>query len=288
MGAQLINGQSLAENILTNVATAVGQSRTKPKLVSIVIGHDLKSHKFVDLKEKNAHSVGINFEKKTYPNNFDPRMVMEYVHEKNADPSVHGIMIQLPLPKEYSRHQLLKKIHPFKDVDCLHPKNLGLLLEGHPTFISPVVLAVLDTISTTKKYPTLPFKTHFQDLPLPNLTAVPITVIGSGFLVGKPLFAMLTNLGATVTVVNEHTLNIGNFTRVSEIVITGTNQSNVIQPTDITNGSVLIDVGHDFDANKFLDLDIFLSKTPGGVGPLTVAHLLQNTFLASQNNLPQD
>jgi len=285
MPAQVIEGRQLADRTLTELKGQIQKDQLQSKLVSIVIGGDRLSHKFVDLKAEAAASIGVAFEKKSFPDDFDAGMILDFIREKNSDNQIHGIVIQLPVPKTYHQHQLLKAIHPFKDVDCLHPKNLGLLLEGHAAVLPPVVLAVLEVIRSTGKFGERSYSYHNgkTTITIPDLTGVHITLVGTGILVGKPLAAFLINQNATVSLVNEYTRDPSSLTRTSPIVITGTNQANVLQPDNVADGTILIDVGRDLETDRFLTKDIFFCKNPGGIGPLTVAYLLQNTILVARN-----
>lgn len=261
---QVVNGRSIAQDIKEKLRAEVSEIKSQkdsiPGLVSIVVGDDPESHKFVDLKGKAAERVGVNFTKKAYPKNFDPRLVVEYIQEKNADPAVHGILVQLPLPDGFDRTQILKTIHPYKDVDVLHPKNLGLLIQGESVFISPVVQAVERVIGDPR--------------------GKNITIVGAGLLVGKPLAVRLINLGATVTVANEFTQNLAEITRKAEILISATGQKNLIVKKHVREGATVIDAARDVDLNSVTGKAAILSPSPGGIGPLTVAYLLKNTVLS--------
>lgn len=281
MAAQRINGREIADQILVKTKELLKTSSSQVGLTSIVIGNNKLSHFFADLKGKTANSIGMRFEKKSFPEHFSPALILEQIHQRNADNSMHGIVIQLPLPSEYRRHMFLKAVHPYKDVDCLHPKNIGLMVEGHPVFLPPVVLAVLETIKATGKYPTKRVDYFSHPIDVPDLTGVPIAVIGAGILVGHPLMAYLPHLGATVTLLHEHSTDIERYTKLADIVITGTNGSDVLQPDQVAEGSIIIPVGNDIDEEKFESKHLFISPNRGGIGPLTIAHLLRNTVLAT-------
>ncbi|MCA9392491.1 bifunctional 5,10-methylenetetrahydrofolate dehydrogenase/5,10-methenyltetrahydrofolate cyclohydrolase [candidate division WWE3 bacterium] len=283
MAAQLIDGKERSITLLEQMRDEVSSLEQKPGLASIVVGNDPNSHLYVDIKKRTAEEIGLHFQKFSYPTNFEASLVAQQIQELNADAGIHGILIQLPLPPQYNRSDILKQVHPFKDVDVLHPKNLGLLMEGSPRFLSPVVRAVNDAIMLTGKYPVTRFDTQKEEIEIADLTGVNVTLVGSGLLVGRPLAQFLSLIKATVTIVNEETQNLTQHTKSADIIVTGTNSSDVLQPEDVTDGSILIDVGYDIIADKFMDKDIFLSKNPGGIGPLTVAYLLKNTITASKN-----
>lgn len=284
MVAQLIDGKVLAEEVLADISKAVESARIKPGISTVIVGNDPASYKYVEIKGKAAARIGINFTKKSFPATFSPERVIEYIEQQNADLNVHGILLQLPLPSNFNRYQILKHIHPFKDVDALHPKNLGLLLEGTPQFYSPVIQAVNRVLTSTNKYSPKVINTPYDEISTVDLTGVNIVIIGSGLLVGKPLSLFFMQQGATVTVVNEFTADKTGFTKNADIVITGTNQKDILQPDEVRDGSIVIDVGGDLVGEKFFDRDIILSKTPGGVGPLTVSYLMKNVLLAANHN----
>jgi len=277
MVADILNGKKRAQEILDILSDNSSHNRTM-KLASIVVGNDKQSQYFSDLKLKKAHEIGLSGIKKSFPESFDPRKVVTYIHELNDDRNIIGIVPQLPLPPQFDRASVLKTIHPFKDIDCLHPKNLGLLLEGSYTFISPVVLAIMEQIVLSKKYESKTIPYLSTSIELPDLTGIPICIVGTGLLVGKPLTAFLLNQGATITVIDEHTPNPFEHTQKADIVVTGTNASDVLTADAITDGTVVIDVGNDINAELFLSKEIFLSTNPGGVGPLTVSYLLFNAI----------
>lgn len=279
MAAQLIDGNRIAQPYLDNIAEQTRKHGKHPGLKSIIIGDNENSRKYTQIKAKTAQQVGINFTSKAFPAAFDPGKIIEHIQQLNDDKTVAGIILQLPLPEQYLRSRFLKKIHPFKDADCMHPKNLGLLLEGSPFLLSPVLLAVLAIINFTQRYPVRDFSTNFETLSIPVLRDVKVTIVGAGFLVGRPLAVFLMNIGATVTIVNQFTSKIKTYTIPADIIITGTDQKNVLTPNQIRDGTLVIDVGNDLDADQFQQRDIILSSHPGGIGPVSVAFLLRNTLL---------
>ena len=277
MAAQLIKGREHADKILTSLKQEIQENSFKPGLTSIVIGGDKLSHFFSNLKGTTAQSIGIRFQKKSFPDQFPPAKIQEYIAEQNANSENHGTVIQLPLPELYERHLLLKAVHPYKDVDCLHPKNLGLLLEGHPPFLPPVVLAVLEAIRSTEQFEERVIPYRDREIRIPELTGRSITLIGAGLLVGKPLLTFLPQLGATVTVTHQFTPSLKEYTAHADIIVTGTDTQDVLQPEDVRDGAVVIAVGNDIVTEKFVNKKIFLTPQRGGIGPLTIAYLLLNT-----------
>lgn len=275
MAAKIVDGKKIAQGIEDGLKTRVAESGRVPGLVSVIVGGDPSSHKFVDLKAAAAERVGMNFEKKAYPENFDPRLIINYIREKNADDSVDGIIVQLPLPDHFERVQILKSVHPFKDVDCLHPKNLGLLMMGAPVFVPPVVRAIHSVVETPRRG-------------VSTLRGKRITVVGAGLLVGRPLAVFLMNMGATVTVVNEFTKNLAQVTRETEVVISATGVKSLITAEHVAKGAMIIDAANDVDTDSVSQKVSVLVPSPGGIGPLTIAYLLQNTFEVFARGLAQN
>ncbi|NTV30517.1 bifunctional 5,10-methylenetetrahydrofolate dehydrogenase/5,10-methenyltetrahydrofolate cyclohydrolase [candidate division WWE3 bacterium] len=282
MALQLIDGKELSKTVLQQTQRLLQQSSRKPGLVSVVIGNDKLSHFFSDLKGKTAQKAGLTFQKVSYPDNFDPERILTHIQQLNSQHTIHGIVVQLPLPSSYKRHVILKSVHPYKDVDCLHPKNMGLMLEGNPVFLPPVVLAVIDAINATKKYPIKSIEYLNQEYTVPDLSGVPVTLIGGGILVGQPLATYLPFLGATVTLVNEYSTNTDFYLRNAQIIVTGTNASDVLEPTAVSPGTVILPVADDVIIEKFSTYDVFMTPNPGGIGPLTIAHLIRNTALSCE------
>lgn len=293
----LIDGKKIAGEIEGRLREEIEKFREEkgsvPGLLSLVVGDDRESHKFIRLKEQAAQRVGINFIKKCYPAGFDPGKVVEYIKEQNANPLVHGILVQLPLPLHFDTVKILKTIHPYKDVDALHPKNLGLLVQNQPIFISPVIRAILCVLGRAHhllagESPAVPF--HLESigemgqLPSPEevafLRGARVVIVGGGLLVGKPLAIYLMNTGATVTVANRHTQNLPAVTRQAKILVSATGQKNLIGAEHVSEGAVVIDAARDVSRALVTGKAAVLSPSPGGVGPLTIAYLLANTVIS--------
>jgi len=284
MSALIIDGKAIALRIEADLKDRVkgSQERTGevPGLVSIVVGDDKQSHKFVSLKGRAAERVGVNFEKKVYPSSFDPRLIVNFIHQKNADEGVHGIIVQLPLPAGFDRVQLLKAVHPYKDVDCLHPKNLGLLMMGEPVFVPPVVQAVVAMISCAGQKAQGDRLVKHLMLNKLDLKGKEVALVGAGLLVGRPLAVYLMNQGATVSIANERTKGLAKITATADIVVSATGVRNLITADHIKEGAVVVDAAMDVDLESVEGKAAVVSPSPGGVGPLTVVYLLANTVEA--------
>ncbi len=285
MAAQILDGRKLAQKVRDQVKEELEKLNKKPGLATVIIGDNQDSHTYVNIKEKMAGRVGFSFVKKAFPATFEPKKIIDEIQELNSKKEINGIIIQLPLPENFKRHLILKQVHPFKDVDALHPKNLGLLVEGHPTFLSPFTLGVIDLINAAGIYKTKTVDIGFyRGLELPNLKGTKIALIGNGLLVGRPLSIFFAQQHATVSVINTSTTNPSSILKDADIIITGTRGKDVLDPNDVKDSAIVISGGNDIDDEKFSDRDIFLAPSIGGIGPLTVAYLLFNTLLSAKRS----
>lgn len=281
MAVQKVNGQQLATEVNQETRQILSHYQYTPEIVDILIGDNQESHTYVNLKEAAAHKVGIRFHKKVYPQSFSPKMILEYIREQNANNKIHGILIQLPVPQPLDQTTLLKAIHPYKDIDALHPKNMGLLVHGNPTFLSPIILSTLKILKSTNRFPTKTIEYLGIELEVPDLTKETIAIVGNGLLVGKPLLAYLAHEQVTTILITPETQNPEDLLKKASIIITGTNSNNVLNPLHVNNDTIVIDVGMDVDFSRFEGKKITASMNPGGIGPITVAYLLYNAALSA-------
>ena len=287
----IFDGKALAGEKEKVLAKRVEGFKTRtgitPKLVSFLVGDNPASKLYLRLKAEVAERVGIEFEKREFTPEAGLETILASVRQVNDDKSVHGIMIQLPLPKDLeivpplagSRHggrnwklEILGAIAPRKDVDCLTPENLGLLLMGEPRFLPATVRAIL-TIAQGSR------------LKAQGSNAI---IVGASNIVGKPLAIMLSTMGATVTVCRSTTGNLSDFTKGADILVSATGVPGLIKKEMIKRGAVVIDVGApkpDVDP-AVGEVASFLTPVPGGVGPLTVISLLENTLDAAERQTP--
>ncbi len=260
--AVIFDGQKLAQEKEKRLKAAVKKLKTKPKLAVVLVSDDPASRLYVELKKEAAERVGIDFELKKFGKSASEKEIIAYLQEKNADRTVSGIIIQLPLPKGLNELIIRRAIHPFKDVDCLHPKNLGMLLLGKPTYYPAAVKAVLEILLTRSR----------------SIKGREVVIVGASNLVGKPLAMVLSNLGATVTVCRSKTRDLASHTRRAEILITATGKAGLIKKEMVKKGAVVIDVGETKAdvAKEVAQVASLITPVPGGVGPLTVVSLLEN------------
>ena len=269
---KIIDGKKLAQEKREKLEEKVSVLKKKlgrpPKLVSLMIGENKASRLYLSLKEKAAQELGITFEKKIFSSQTEPGEIYRLISNLNRKKKVTGILIQLPLPKKFDPFWLVSKIDPEKDVDCLTPENLGLLLLNKPIFLPAVVKAVSLILESEKI----------------KLKGKKMVIVGAGRFVGQPLAIYFKNLGATVVLCDEETRNLEEWTKKGEILISATGVPGLIKKEMVKKGAFVIDVGSpqpdlDFDAVK--KVAALVTPVPGGVGPLTIICLLENLLLAA-------
>lgn len=276
MPANLIKGKSVAEKIEAEVKKRVlklNKKGIKVNLDVILVGNNLASETYVKRKSEAALRVGIEFKLHKFPASISKAELISNI--KNIQKRTDGILIQLPLPEKLYSAEVLNAIDPNKDVDCLTHDNLGrLVLQSN--YIAPPTPAAALTI--------------LKELNI-SLKGKNITLIGTGALVGKPLAIMLVNEGASVTTCNIYTRNIEKKCQGADIIITGVGKKDLVRGNMVKDGAVVIDTGFVYENGKLMgDVNFeevsrvagHLSPTPGGIGPVTVAQLLQNTVICAE------
>jgi len=279
MTARVIDGVKLAATIRENVAqraaalTAVG---IKPGLAVILIGSDSASQVYVRNKVAACEKAGLYSVMEQYDANMTQEALLSRIKELNADPSIHGILVQLPLPAHIDAHLVIETIAAQKDVDGFHVSNAGLLMTGKPLFRPCTPYGVMKMLEA-------------EQVPLRGAVAV---VIGASNIVGKPMAMLLQSAGATVTICNSKTKDLGWHTRHADILVVATGKPKMIDASMVKAGAIVIDVGINRGADGKLcgDVDFDSVKTvagaitpvPGGVGPMTIAMLLVNTLEAAE------
>ena len=267
----LLEGKKIADKILENLKKEVRKNNLSLKLVAILVGKNSASEIFIRQKEKACQKVGINFELIKFSENISFNKLKNEIEKICKNNLNSGIIIQLPLPKKFKdkEQELLNIIPPLKDVDVLSETNLGKFYTGSLKILPPTVNAVFYLF---KKYKI-------------TLKGKKILIIGSGKLVGFPLSIWLLQKKATISVINEFTKSISYFTKNADIIISGVGKAELIKGYMVKNGVTIIDIGTSFKNKKIIgDADIksvskkvkFITPTPHGVGPLTVACLIEN------------
>lgn len=291
MTAQIIDGKTISEQVNRETASLtaalIAQCGARPGIAVIVVGDDPASHVYVSSKEKRAQELGFHSVKITMPATTSQAALLAEIAKLNADPLVHGILVQSPPPKHIDEKAVILAIDPAKDVDCFHPFNVGKLLIGETDGFMPctpwgvMVLLKRSGINPAGKH---------------------AVVVGRSNIVGKPMMALLmqkaAGADATVTVCHSRTPDIAAFTRQADIVVAAIGKANFLKAEMIKPGAVVIDVG----INRIADASTksgfrlvgdvayaecaakagAITPVPGGVGPMTIAMLMRNTLRACQ------
>lgn len=272
----LIDGKAVAKKV--NQATQVEVAKLvergiQPGIVVIIVGADPASQIYVRNKNRKAEKLGMHSIVRELPDTTTQAELLSIIAEYNVDPSIHGILVQSPLPKQINEPLVTMAIDPKKDVDGFHPTNIGKLLTNYPGNY-PVANTPRGIMTMLAAY----------DIDPAGKTAV---VIGRSTIVGKPMAALLTNANATVTIAHSRTKDLKAVARTADILVVATGIAHLITGDDIKPGATVIDVGMDRDATGKLvgDVDFdtaqgiagAITPVPGGVGPMTIATLMQTT-----------
>ncbi|WP_434329404.1 bifunctional 5,10-methylenetetrahydrofolate dehydrogenase/5,10-methenyltetrahydrofolate cyclohydrolase [Mycoplasma capricolum subsp. capricolum] len=245
----------------------------KPKLAVILIGNDQASELYVSNKIKACNLVGIESMLLRFDENITSQTLSDQISQLNNDQLVDAILLQLPLPKHLNEQMFLQAITPLKDVDGFHYINQGKMLEGYDTIYPCTPIGIINLL---KAYNI-------------DVKSKDITIIGTSNIVGKPLAIMLSNMGATISMCNKNTKSLKKYTKISDIVISATGKQFIITKDMIKKNAIVIDVGiirdpitnkivGDVDFENVKELCSYITPVPGGVGPMTVAMLLENTL----------
>lgn len=283
MPARIIDGKLIAqqsrEALALQVAEFTGATGVTPRLAAVLVGDDPASQVYVSSKQKACASVGMASDLFRLPATTTQAELLELVDRLNHDPSIHGILVQLPLPSHIDPEAVLDATHPMKDVDCFHAENVGLLIQGRPRYLpcTPHGVQVLLEASGV------------------STDGAHVVVLGRSDIVGKPLANLLALKGpggnATVTLCHSRTRNIASFTRQADILVAAIGQPLFVKADMVREGAVVIDVGTNRLDGKLVGDVAFhevsekaaaITPVPGGVGPMTIAMLLKNTLTAAR------
>ncbi len=272
-----IQGKLIAQNILDSLKTRVSKLRRPPALSVVLVGNDPASEKYISQKEKAASHVGVDFSLHRFPSNISLEQLTEEVIRTQLRSD--AIIVQLPLPKQIGKKyvsEVLDEIDPDKDADCLSSAAIGRVVRGHSKILPPTAGAVLEIL-----------KQHEVEI-----SGAHVVIVGQGQLVGKPVAAAFMNLDATITVCGIATKNLASHLKKADIIISGTGQAGLITADMVNKGAVVIDAGTSFVDGKLSgDVDFekvskkasLITPVPGGVGPLTVAKLLENVVIMAES-----
>lgn len=278
MSAQIIDGKAVADALrgeLARRAEELKKRGVEPALAVILVGDDPASQVYVRNKEKACKKAGIRSIMKRLPADTSQEALEREVTALNEDASVHGILVQLPLPKHLNEQRVLDLIDPRKDVDGFHPVNSGRLLNGQPGFVPCTPKGALYLIERTGT----------------NIAGKHAVVVGRSNIVGKPMALLLLQKHATVTICHSRTQDLGSITRQADILVVAVGRPNFVTGDMIKPGAVVIDVGinrledgltGDVDFASAQEVAGAITPVPGGVGPMTIAMLLSNTLDAAE------
>ena len=268
-----MDGKALAERIRGEIAQEV-RELGEIGLATVLVGDDPASDIYIRLKHKAAAEVGINAKDIRLASQTTEDELLGQVAELNADESIDGLLVQLPLPDHIDEARVIRAIDPLKDVDGLHPLNFGQLVLGSPAHVGATPVGVMRLLEE-------------YDVPLEGARAV---VVGRSDIVGKPAALLLLHANATVTVCHSRTRDLGSVTREADVLVVAVGHTNVIGPDDVREGATVIDVGMNRgDEGVVGDVDPataeragLITPVPGGVGPMTIAMLLASAVKAAK------
>ena len=270
---EIIDGKKIQEEMIVELQETVKQLKTIPKLVIIQVGNYGPSNKYVAQKMKVGTSISIDVEHITFEEEIEEEIILKKIDELNNDKNVHGVMVQLPLPKHLDEDKIVNRVSSNKDVDGLTTTNIGNLFDGKNAFIPCTALGVMEL-----------FKRYNIDLKGKNAV-----ILGRSKLVGKPLIACLLNENATVTICHSKTENLSDITKNADILIVAIGKKYFVKQDMVKDDAVVIDVGINVEDGKIYgDVDFedvkektsYITPVPNGVGRMTVISLMNNVIKA--------
>jgi methylenetetrahydrofolate dehydrogenase (NADP+)/methenyltetrahydrofolate cyclohydrolase len=290
--ARILDGKAIAAEIRQELGSEITeftrQSGVTPCLAAVLVGDDPASEVYVRNKRRACEKTGVGSQMHRLATETTEDELLALISDLNAAADVHGILVQLPLPKQIDETRILDAVHPLKDVDSFHPENVGLVAQGRPRFLPCTPHGCLQIL-------------HRSGIEASGKHAV---VVGRSEIVGKPLASMLvqrnshlgpTAANATVTVCHSRTANLAEITRQADILVAAIGQPKFIRSDMVKPGATVIDVGinrtedglvGDVDFEAVAEIAGAITPVPGGVGPLTIAMLLANTLTAARLQSP--
>lgn len=278
MPAQRIDGKLIAKQVRQNVASQVesivSSNKRPPGLAVVIVGNDPASHVYVAHKRKACEEVGFHSKSYDLPTNTSQLELLELVDKLNDDDSVDGILVQLPLPAGLNAEQILERIHPHKDVDGFHPYNIGRLAQRIPALRPCTPKGIMTLIESTKR----------------TIKGLDAVIVGASNIVGRPMSLELLLAGCTVTTCHKFTKDLKHHVQQAELLVVAVGKAEFIPGDWIKPGAIVIDVGINRldDGSLVGDVEFseaeqkagWITPVPGGVGPMTVASLIENTLEA--------
>ncbi len=285
MSSALISGKEIGQEIRNELTERINTLKNQditPGLAVILVGNNSASKTYVSNKQKTCEALGMHSRLLSFESDLSENELIEAIHSLNHDPEIHGILVQLPLPKQITESKVLAAISPDKDVDGFHPINVGKMMLGQETFLPCTPYGVMKLL-------------EYSDVEIAGKHAV---VIGRSHIVGKPMGQLLLQKDATVTYAHSKTPNLKEITLQADILVVAVGRTKMITSDYVKDGAVVIDVGMNRDENNRLcgDVDFesvkdkasYITPVPGGVGPMTITMLMVNTVQSAENELRQD
>ena len=279
MVAKILDGKQIAKDYRQKLKEEVESLKEQgftPKLSVILVGNDGASQSYVNSKKKAAEKLGMISEIVHLDESTSEEEVLNELKRLNEDDSVSGILVQVPLPKQVSEQKIIESINPDKDVDGFHPTNIGKLYIDEQTFVPCTPLGIMELLS-------------HADIEIEGKEAV---IIGRSHIVGQPVYKLLLQKNATVTIMHSKTKDMHSHLKNADIIVSAVGQPGIVSKDDVKEGAVVIDVGNTPDENGKLKGDVdyddvkeiagAITPVPGGVGPMTITMVLNNTLLAEK------
>ena len=283
MTARILDGRAVANEVFAEVAAAVedrvAAGKPRPRLATVLVGDDPASAKYVELKQRNARSVGIESEDHRLPASTTTEQLLDLVERLNREPDVSGILVQQPAPRQVDMRRIIFALDPAKDVDGFHPINAGLVALGLPGGMEPAtprgIVVLLER----------------SGVAIEGANAV---VVGRSNLVGKPAALLLLQRNATVTLCHTRTRDLAAHTRAADILVAAAGRAGLIGRDMVKPGAAVVDVSTNFTGGRQVgdlgpgveEVAGWLTPNPGGVGPMTRAMLIKNTYEAEARRRP--
>ena len=279
MAAQLLDGKAMSAELREELALRVQRLKGKgvtPGLAVILVGDDPASQIYVKNKELGCQHVSIHSVTIRLPETASQAELEAQIDKLNADASIHGILVQLPLPEHIDEQKVIYSISPLKDVDAFHPINVGKIMIGDYDFLPCTPAGVMELIDSTGT----------------DLDGKNCVVVGRSNIVGKPMAMLLLHRNATVAICHSHTKNLKEVCAAADVLVSAVGRAHFITADMVKEGAVVIDVGMNHDENGKLCGDVefaevepkasFITPVPGGVGPMTITMLMKNTLRAAE------
>jgi methylenetetrahydrofolate dehydrogenase (NADP+)/methenyltetrahydrofolate cyclohydrolase len=275
MVAKIIDGKALSVKVLNEVRKKVKQSKETPGLAIVLVGNNPASEIYVGAKEKTCNSIGVNCERYNLDESVSEDELLKLVDELNQNKKIHGFIVQLPLPKHIDENLIIDSILPHKDVDGFTPVNLGNLVNDNNLLLPATACACLELIKSTGA----------------EIKGKNAVVVGRSNIVGKPTALLLLKENATVTICHSKTKNLTEHTKNADILVVAVGKPRMIKKNMVKPGAIVIDVGinrtpsglvGDVDFENVKEVAGYITPVPGGVGPMTIAMLLDNTLKAME------